>query len=100
MCSTARKSANVTGMPASIFFISPRGEGQVGANGGPEAKPGYQVDLAAEFKQPLKVPVIAVGMLDDYHAAQEVVLSGKADLVAIGRGCSGIPTGLFTRQGA
>lgn len=69
-----------------IFHISSGGEGQVGSNGGPEAKPGYQVDLAAEFKQLLKVPVIAVGLLDDYHEAQEVILSGKADMVSIGRG--------------
>lgn len=69
-----------------IFHISSGGEGPIGSGGGLEAAPGYQVDLAADFKRLLKVPVIAVGLLDDYEVAQDVILSGKADLVAIGRG--------------
>lgn len=69
-----------------IFHVSSGGEGPVGSNGGPKAGPGYQVELATEIKRQLNVPVIAVGLLDEYHDAQEVILSGKADLVAIGRG--------------
>ncbi|WP_054955843.1 NADH:flavin oxidoreductase/NADH oxidase [Paenibacillus dakarensis] len=69
-----------------IFHITSGGEGPIGSDGGPKAQPGYQVHLAESFKQMLKVPVIAVGLLDDYEVAQEVILSGKADLVAVGRG--------------
>lgn len=69
-----------------IFHITSGGEGPIGSDGGPKAVPGYQVDMAAEFKRALQVPVIAVGLLDDYPIAQEVILSGKADMVAVGRG--------------
>ncbi|SMF86224.1 2,4-dienoyl-CoA reductase [Paenibacillus uliginis N3/975] len=69
-----------------IFHITSGGEGPIGSDGGPKAEPAYQVDLAKDFKRLLQVPVIAVGLLDDYEVAQDVVLSGHADLVAVGRG--------------
>jgi 2-enoate reductase len=53
--------------------------------------PGYQkygcmVDMAAEVKKVVKIPVIAVGRLDVPELAEKVITEGKADLVAIGRG--------------
>jgi 2-enoate reductase len=53
--------------------------------------PGYQkygcmVDMAAEVKKVVKIPVIAVGRLDVPELAEKVIAEGKADLVAIGRG--------------
>lgn len=69
-----------------VFHISSGGEGHIGANGGPKAGAGYQVDLAEHIKDKLDVPVIAVGRLDNFEDAQNVVLDGKADLVAVGRG--------------
>ncbi len=53
--------------------------------------PGYQkygcmVDMAAEVKKVVKIPVIAVGRLDVPELAGRVIAEGKADLVAIGRG--------------
>jgi 2-enoate reductase len=53
--------------------------------------PGYQkygcmVDMAAEVRKVVKIPVIAVGRLDVPELAEEVIAEGKADLVAIGRG--------------
>jgi len=53
--------------------------------------PGYQkygcmVDMAAEVKKVVKIPVIAVGRLDIPELAEKVITDGKADLVAIGRG--------------
>ncbi|HUL21501.1 MAG TPA: FAD-dependent oxidoreductase [Thermodesulfobacteriota bacterium] len=53
--------------------------------------PGYQkygcmVDMAAEAKRVVKIPVIAVGRLDVPELAEKVIAEGKADLVAIGRG--------------
>jgi 2-enoate reductase len=53
--------------------------------------PGYQkygcmVDMAAEVKKVVKIPVIAVGRLDVPELAEKVIAESKADLVAIGRG--------------
>ena len=53
--------------------------------------PGYQkhgcmIDMAAEVKKVVKVPVIAVGKLDVPELAARVIAESKADLVAIGRG--------------
>jgi 2-enoate reductase len=53
--------------------------------------PGYQkygcmIDMAAEVKKVVKIPVIAVGRLDVPELAERVIAEGKADLVAIGRG--------------
>ncbi|PQP90551.1 NADH:flavin oxidoreductase/NADH oxidase [Paenibacillus sp. AR247] len=69
-----------------VFHISSGGEGHIGSNGGPKAGSGYQVELAEQMKAKLDVPVIAVGRLENYEEAQQVVLEGKADLVAVGRG--------------
>lgn len=47
---------------------------------------GYYLHLAEGIKRIAKVPIIAVGRLDDPNLAEEVIAQGKADLVAIGRG--------------
>jgi 2-enoate reductase len=44
------------------------------------------IDMAAEVKKVVKVPVIAVGKLDVPELAARVIAESKADLVAIGRG--------------
>ena len=57
--------------------------------GGPttkECSPGCFVPYAAVVKQAVSVPVIAVGKLNDPIVAEEVIRTGAADLVAIGRG--------------
>ncbi|OZB95132.1 NADH:flavin oxidoreductase/NADH oxidase [Paenibacillus sp. XY044] len=69
-----------------VFHVSSGGEGHIGSNGGPKSGAGYQVELAEQMKAKLDVPVIAVGRLENYEEAQQVVLEGKADLVAVGRG--------------
>jgi 2-enoate reductase len=53
--------------------------------------PGYQehgcmVDMAALVKQVVDIPVIAVGRLEVPEIAEEVITTGKADIVALGRG--------------
>ena len=53
--------------------------------------PGYQehgcmVDMAARVKEVVTIPVIAVGRLEVPELAEEVISSGKADMVALGRG--------------
>ncbi|WP_245237379.1 tRNA-dihydrouridine synthase, partial [Paenibacillus ihuae] len=69
-----------------MFHVSSGGEGPIGSNGGPNAGPAYQVDLAEYIRSGLQVPVIAVGRLDDFAEAQVVISEKKAELVAIGRG--------------
>jgi len=48
--------------------------------------PGYQVPLAAEIKAGAGIATMAVGMIRDPHLAEEVVATGKADMVALARG--------------
>ena len=47
---------------------------------------GCNVPLAAGVKEVLSVPVAVAGRLDDPWVAGEVVMSGKADLIAMARG--------------
>ncbi|MDI6872863.1 MAG: NAD(P)/FAD-dependent oxidoreductase [Actinomycetota bacterium] len=46
---------------------------------------GINVDNAAKVRETVGVPVIVVGKLHDPRLAEEVVASGRADLVAFGR---------------
>ncbi len=53
--------------------------------------PGYQAhgcmaDMAAMVKKVVKIPVIAVGRLEVPEMAERVIVEGKADMVALGRG--------------
>ncbi|MBN1176889.1 MAG: FAD-dependent oxidoreductase [Dehalococcoidales bacterium] len=53
--------------------------------------PGYQAhgcmtDMAEKVKKVVKIPVIAVGRLEVPELAERVIVEGKADMVAIGRG--------------
>jgi NADPH-dependent 2,4-dienoyl-CoA reductase/sulfur reductase-like enzyme len=50
------------------------------------SKPGYLLDLAEGVKQLTTKPVIAAGHLADAALAQDVVASGRADLVGFARG--------------
>jgi NADPH2 dehydrogenase len=68
-----------------LFHISSGGEGPIGSGGAPGVGPGYQVPYARGIREALGVPVIAVGLLDDPLKASEVIESGAADLVAVGR---------------
>lgn len=67
-----------------MMHISSGGEGPVGS-GGMQVGPGYQVELATHIKKALNMPVIAVGLLDEYDVAEKVIENDQADLVAVGR---------------
>jgi len=62
------------------------------SSGGNQASPpptvyaGYQVPFAQAIRAGAEVPVASVGMLDDAVLADSVVQSGRADVIAIGRG--------------
>jgi 2,4-dienoyl-CoA reductase-like NADH-dependent reductase (Old Yellow Enzyme family) len=47
--------------------------------------PGYQVALASGIRRTAEVPVNAVGMITDPHQANDIVESGQADAVMLGR---------------
>jgi 2,4-dienoyl-CoA reductase-like NADH-dependent reductase (Old Yellow Enzyme family) len=47
--------------------------------------PGYQVPFAERIKKEAKIATAAVGMITDAHQAEEIIVSGKADLVLIAR---------------
>ena len=47
---------------------------------------GCNVYLAAEIKKAIKTPVTTVGALNDPKMMEEIISSGKADIVAIARG--------------
>jgi NADPH2 dehydrogenase len=48
--------------------------------------PGYQVPFAHAIKQDTGVNTIAVGLISEARQAEEIVASGKADMVALARG--------------
>ena len=51
----------------------------------PAMEPGFNAAAAATIKSAVSVPVIAVGRIVNSTVAEEIVDSGKADLVAVGR---------------
>lgn len=51
-----------------------------------DLKPGYQVPFAEAVKRETGVPTMAVGLITDPQMADDIVSSGKADMVALARG--------------
>lgn len=66
------------GMPESKHWISPPAR----------MRQAWKADVAERVKKTIdmRVPVITVGRIIDPRVAEEVIASGKADMVAIGRG--------------
>lgn len=48
--------------------------------------PGYQVPLAAALREAVDIPVMAVGLITEAEQAEDILASGKADMIALGRG--------------
>jgi NADPH2 dehydrogenase len=48
--------------------------------------PGYQVPFAERIRREAGIPTFAIGLITDPHHAEEIVSSGKADMVALARG--------------
>jgi 2,4-dienoyl-CoA reductase-like NADH-dependent reductase (Old Yellow Enzyme family)/thioredoxin reductase len=51
----------------------------------PEMQEGYNTDTSAKFKAELKVPVLVAGRINHPKVAEDIIKSGKADIVHIGR---------------
>ena len=67
----------VDAVDCSAGGITPAGPTQVG--------PGYQVPLAAQIRREAGVPTVAVGLITAPEQATQIVRTGQADLVALGR---------------
>ena len=48
--------------------------------------PGYQVPFAQAIREATGLPTIAVGLITEARQAEEIIASGKADMVALARG--------------
>ena len=48
--------------------------------------PGYQAPFAEAIRKAADIPTIAVGLITEPRQAEEIVASGKADMVALARG--------------
>lgn len=47
--------------------------------------PGFNAGAAAAVKQSVSIPVLAVGRINDPYLAEDIVASGQADMVSLGR---------------
>lgn len=47
--------------------------------------PGYQVDFAASIRRATGLPTMAVGLITEPQQAEDIIASGKADMVALAR---------------
>lgn len=57
----------------------------VGASPGKDTPPGPFLDFARSVKERVRIPVVAVGKLDDPKLAENALCDGKCDMVALGR---------------
>lgn len=74
----ALKARGVDWIDASSGGVSPLQKIALG--------PGYQVQFADAIKRETGLPTIAVGLITEARQAEEIVASGKADMVALARG--------------
>jgi 2,4-dienoyl-CoA reductase-like NADH-dependent reductase (Old Yellow Enzyme family) len=72
------KKRGVDWIDASSGGVSPKQKIPLG--------PGYQVPFAQALKQATGVNTIAVGLITEAKQAEDIVASGKADMVALARG--------------
>jgi 2,4-dienoyl-CoA reductase-like NADH-dependent reductase (Old Yellow Enzyme family) len=72
------KKRGVDWIDASSGGVSPKQKIPLG--------PGYQVPLAQGIREATGVTTIAVGLITEAKQAEEIVASGKADMVALARG--------------
>jgi NADPH2 dehydrogenase len=72
------KKRGVDWMDVSSGGVSPQQKITLG--------PGYQVPFAEAVKAATGLPTIAVGLITEAQQAEDIVASGKADLIAIARG--------------
>ncbi|UPK35397.1 NADH:flavin oxidoreductase/NADH oxidase [Bradyrhizobium sp. 186] len=74
----ALKARGVDWIDASSGGVSPLQKIPLGS--------GYQVQFAEAIKREIGLPTIAVGLITEARHAEDIVASGKADMVALARG--------------
>ena len=74
----ALKARGVDWIDASSGGVSPLQKIPLG--------PGYQVQFADAIKRETGLPTMAVGLITEARHAEEIVASGKADMIALARG--------------
>lgn len=72
------KKRDVDWMDVSTGGVSPLQKIELG--------PGYQVRFADAVKAATNIPTMAVGLITEAQQAEDIVASGKADMVALARG--------------
>ena len=75
---SALKARGIDWIDASSGGVSPLQKIPLG--------PGYQVQFADAIKRETGLPTMAVGLITEARHAEEIVASGKADMVALARG--------------
>lgn len=85
------EEAGVDALNVSISYAASSEEGFLSCSMTSSVAPmtmprGFALPVAEAVKKVAKVPVFAVGRLDDPQLAEEAVARGKADVIAIGRG--------------
>lgn len=71
---------------ADVISVSFGGYGVGQKTLAPQAvSPGYNVENAGYIKDVLEIPVIVAGRINDPYLAEDIVASGAADMVALGR---------------
>jgi 2,4-dienoyl-CoA reductase-like NADH-dependent reductase (Old Yellow Enzyme family)/thioredoxin reductase len=71
---------------ADVISVSYGGYGVGQKTLAPQAvAPGYNAENSAYIKEVLSVPVIVAGRINDPYLAEDIVASGSADLLALGR---------------
>jgi 2,4-dienoyl-CoA reductase-like NADH-dependent reductase (Old Yellow Enzyme family) len=83
-------------LPQSLHFateLKSRGCDWIDASSGgisPEQKialgPAYQAHFAQAIREATGLPTMAVGLITEPQQAEEIIASGQADMVALGRG--------------
>ncbi|OWU84300.1 hypothetical protein ATO6_14875 [Oceanicola sp. 22II-s10i] len=63
--------------------------------GGPPLEVGYQVPYASALKREAGIMTMAVGLIFDPEHAEEILQTGDADLIAVGRGVQNEPNWPF-----
>ena len=80
-----RESAYIHVSGGGLFPSVRSTENAKESRGSMRVGPGYQTDMAMRVRSETGVPTIAVGMITEAEQAETILLSGQADMVAIGR---------------
>ena len=76
----------VSGSAGSMMAVSPKAPGTRSTSPPVYIEPACYAHLAAQIKKHVSIPVMAIGRINDPNIAESLIVDGRADFVAIGRG--------------